>query len=234
MSGDAFRIGLAGVVLVVAMGGVYLKYEDMKPCVHPVSYAVGAVDARFGTTAAMVEREARAAATIWDTAEGKPLFVYDPNAALKIHLIYDEREANATRGAMLARAQVNLENERVSIEAARDQVHSQQDADLFNARIATYNADIISFNTKVSDYNQSAGHDFKEGEYVQDASGKRIDIYEFIGAAQLKRVLAHELGHALGLDHNSDPASIMYAENESGNLVPTTADLSALRTLCGS
>ncbi len=232
MNGDSFRIALAGVALVVAAGGVYLKYEDMKPCVHPLPYAIGAVDARFDTTAATVEREALAAATIWNTAEGKPLLAYDTHAALKINLIYDEREASAKQGEDIARAQAALESERAMIEAER--TAGNVSPNTFNAQVASYNASIASLNARVSDYNKSAGHDFKEGEYIQDASGKRINVYEFIGTNQLERVLAHELGHALGLDHNSDPASIMYAENESGNLVPTTADLAALRALCGS
>ncbi len=102
-----------------------------------------------------------------------------------------------------------------------------------NNDVASFNARIRALNAQVAEFNKTAGHLFKEGEYVQDASGKRINIFEFVGKNQLERVLAHELGHAVGLDHNDDPDSIMYANNESGNLIPTATDVSALKSLCG-
>ncbi|HUX80878.1 MAG TPA: matrixin family metalloprotease [Candidatus Paceibacterota bacterium] len=107
-------------------------------------------------------------------------------------------------------------------------------SDSINQKVAIYNASVDALNAVVANYNKSAGQTFKEGEYVQDASGKRINIFEFVGTTQLERVLAHEFGHSLGLGHNSNPQSIMYAQNESGNLIPTTDDLSALRAICDS
>ena len=102
------------------------------------------------------------------------------------------------------------------------------------SKVALYNASVDALNKVVGEYNQTAGHTFEEGQYVRDSGGQRINIFEFIGSNQLERVLAHEFGHALGLDHNSDPASIMYAKNESGNLVPTASDLAALKAACGA
>ncbi|MDO8571218.1 MAG: matrixin family metalloprotease, partial [bacterium] len=103
-----------------------------------------------------------------------------------------------------------------------------------NRQVDSFNESVAALNAKVAEFNKTAGRTFREGEYVRDSSGERINVFEFVGTTQLKRVLAHEFGHAIGLDHNDDSKSIMFAKNESGNLVASASDLSALRALCGT
>jgi hypothetical protein len=92
-------------------------------------------------------------------------------------------------------------------------------------------------NMKVSVFNNigaSTGEEFNEGVYVRDASGERIDVFQFDTRAQLRRLLEHELGHALGLDHVDDNQAIMYRLNSSENEEPTEADLRELRAVCST
>jgi hypothetical protein len=100
--------------------------------------------------------------------------------------------------------------------------------------VARFNQQNAAIKAKVDEFNQEAGQTFAAGHFVRDSSGERIDVFRFIGDTELTRLLAHEFGHALGLDHNDDSTSIMYALDESGNLVPSAADLAALHKLCGS
>lgn len=106
-----------------------------------------------------------------------------------------------------------------------------------NSLVSVLNRLARELNLQISQFNSvgsSTGREFDEGEYVRDASGKRINIYQFNSEGQLIRVLAHEFGHALGLEHiNSNPKAIMYYLNQSNNAMATPEDMAALRKLCG-
>ena len=223
------------VLLAIGVAGraLYTVYARSLPCAEPITYSIGVIDPRFDIATSSVLREAAAAAAIWNNAANATLLTYAPNGKVKINFVFDARQANADQGAQIARAQAAADAQRSDIEAERGSV-TPANAESFNAQVAAYNAMIHALNQQIAAYNASAGGTFREGEYVSDASGKRIEIYEFVGELQLERVLAHELGHAIGLEHNANPASIMYAQNESGNAVPTADDLAALRALCGS
>ena len=267
MRGEIIRWLILLIIAGTSGAGLLYAYQYMRPCAHPITYTIGAFDSRFGITNATLLAEAKAAAEIWNKAAGKTILTYDPNAAMKINLIYDEREANAKLGRKIAHQQDSMDSARATLDALQAQYTTKQAvyneevnavnarggatrseatilnaerdslnalADSLNAQVATFNSSIATFNATVEEYNRTAGRTFQAGQYVRDASGERINIFEFIGIIQLKRVLAHEFGHAIGLDHNDDPKAIMYEKNESGNLVPTASDLSSLRALCGA
>jgi Matrixin len=91
-------------------------------------------------------------------------------------------------------------------------------------------------NLNAANYNTigaSQGVTFEEGAYISDLTGTHIDIYQFSDQTRLIRVLAHELGHALGLAHVSSSKSIMYYLNEAGNEKLSPEDLAALKNKCG-
>lgn len=76
------------------------------------------------------------------------------------------------------------------------------------------------------------GEEFEEGVFESRAGEESITVYEFDSQKRLTRLLAHEFGHALGLDHVEGETSIMYRLNQSSNNNPTSDDVDALITRC--
>lgn len=123
-----------------------------------------------------------------------------------------------------------LERDRRALNAEADEVNAF--AGKINTAVAELNGIAKKLNAKVGTYNKHAGEDFEQGNYVSDADGERIEIYEMKDIADLERVLAHEFGHALGIDHVENPESVMYFFNIGEGLALSEEDRAALRTVC--
>ena len=155
---------------------------------------------------------------------------------------YDKEVAYWNKRGGAPKAEYNrLQEEKMAIETESSAVQALQAnvneyADEVNALVVVLNRLAGSLNIDVGTYNSigaSRGEEFTEGDYQSDSAGQRINIYEFSSRDKLVRVLAHELGHALGLDHVDDPKAIMYKLNSSANEKPTKSDLAGLKAKCG-
>ena len=119
-----------------------LKFNSISDRIlHPLDtrlrYRVADVDPRFGLSQQQVIQLSEEAAEIWHKGTLKPLFIYDPNAQLAIHLIYDDRQeqynaykqVQKTLAADKARNDLyaeNLANSRKGLEMNEQQLRSKQ------------------------------------------------------------------------------------------------------------
>ena len=94
----------------------------------------------------------------------------------------------------------------------------------------THNETVKEVNAVVDEVNAHVGTEFEEG--VFDPNDNSITIYEYENVLGLKRVLSHELGHALGVDHVLNKNSIMYYLNDSNDFKLSNEDTEALKKIC--
>lgn len=78
---------------------------------------------------------------------------------------------------------------------------------------------------------------FGESEVINsgDFDTYAVNVYQYYSIPDLRLTLAHELAHALGLDHVSNEESIMYYlldKQDVLNLEPSVDDLAELRIVC--
>lgn len=124
------------------------------------------------------------------------------------------REQLQERHEALQERRSDLEAEREELMAAMDE-HNQQ--------VSAYNEDAAS----------ASG--FEMGRYEHDNGTRRISVFKALDPDELRLVLAHELGHALGITHVDDPGAVMNADlgaANSGRESLAAADRDALAARC--
>ncbi|WP_180163432.1 matrixin family metalloprotease [Acinetobacter sp. YH12069] len=161
------RLILIIVVIVLSTWWIYqtkqhpqLKFNSISDrLLHPLDtrlrYRVADVDPRFGLSQQQVIQLSQEAAEIWHKGTLKPLFIYDPDAQLAIHLIYDDRQeqynaykqVQKTLAADKARNDLyaeNLANSRKGLEMNEQQLRSKQA--MIRAEIAQLSQERMNWN----------------------------------------------------------------------------------------
>jgi predicted Zn-dependent protease len=128
---------------------------------------------------------------------------------------------------------LRLNNEASSLNAQAEKLN-QTNTEL-NQLLEYRNKAAENYNSLVQSYNSkySSGLEFDQAEYRNIGGEKEINVYEFKTREDLRFALAHELGHALGLDHVENSASVMYYMSGGQNKFGLSEeDVAELKNVC--
>ncbi|MBP6888896.1 MAG: matrixin family metalloprotease [Candidatus Pacebacteria bacterium] len=101
-----------------------------------------------------------------------------------------------------------------------------------NTKVKRYNELVAHVNTLIRRSNSIGSRTFTEGLFTP--SSNTIDIFQYSDETKLKRVIIHELGHAIGIGHVDTVMSIMYSFNSGTSTSLSYEDRKALKDVCSS
>jgi predicted Zn-dependent protease len=128
-----------------------------------------------------------------------------------------------TYDSLLARRKTY--NADVQVLKQRETAYSQK-VSAYNARLAEYKK---VFAQAEATFKLAGGSTGENTVGIYDPNNRSITVYSYANSQDLRLILMHELGHALGCGHTNTPGSIMYPEltdaENLANPVPTAEDL---------
>lgn len=146
-------IMLLGGAVVYVLGPVLFD-----PCGKPVKYALGNIDPRFGASAEQVMAATKNAEAIWENAAQRNLLEFDPDAKLKINLVFDERQERFLEGESLGKQFDFVKSVQSGISKEYDSAASQ-----YNAKKAEYQELMAKYEKGLKAYNQKVDRSNRQG-----------------------------------------------------------------------
>lgn len=125
----------------------------------PVRWHIGKVDPKFNLSREQARAAAERALRVWESEQGKQLFVYDEESGFPVTFVFDERQEhlNATKAG-----RDEIESARVTLDSA---LKEEQEAmakyraaeDQLDADSQAHRARIRAYNQKVDEWNARGG-----------------------------------------------------------------------------
>lgn len=163
-----FKNTLLFIILILAFAytGYSFYMFSLDPCDKSVGYALGRFDSQFGVSQEEFKSQVAAAEKIWEDAIGKDVFHYDPDASLKINLIYDERQLATIQKQKTESGLSAVED----VLAKLDEEFNRMKSD-YESKFKDHEAAVASFEVQKEDYADKV-------EYWNSKGGAPKGVYE--------------------------------------------------------
>lgn len=158
----------------------------------------------------------------------------------RIHAFNREVESWNRQGGAPESQRSRLTAEKAELAAMGENLRVRQEnarrmADELNGMVQSVNEVVGRQNQDVDQYRNVGsrlGGEFQEGYFKNKDGRQSITVYHYDNEARLVRLLVHEFGHALGLEHSSNTNAVMYRLNRSDAAELTADDIAALKSRC--
>jgi len=120
-----------------------------------------------------------------------------------------------------------LNAEQKDLQAEADKLNGV--AAKLNLTSENYNLGVGKLNSAIGDFNEDLEKKPEEGLYIGESN--RIEIYFNNNRQELVHTIAHEFGHAIGMDHVANARAIMYPFSTK-TVSLTSDDVSELEQVC--
>ena len=160
-----FALGLAVFEKSQPQVRNYIAATIAKPCRTSLKYAIGPVDPRFNISPEKLRDILGTAEKLWEKNSGLNLFEYDPQAELKVLLVYDERQQQTLEAGQLETSLKNLDVQKTSLEKQQSTLSKEYEVklSLFKSAVKKYEDRLRKYNKEVSHWNSQGGT--SEDEY---------------------------------------------------------------------
>jgi DNA repair exonuclease SbcCD ATPase subunit len=160
----------------------------------------------------------------------------------KVNAFNAETESWNRRGGVPQSIHMRLMKEKDELVTLKDNLHVRQEemktlVDTINSMVVVINEIASNNNLDLVDQQNignTLGREFCEGFYEYKDGKRSITIYQYDNKYRLVRVLAHEFGHALDLNHSKSGEAVMYHLIQSDSLALAADDIAALKVNCKS
>ncbi len=122
-----------------------------------------------------------------------------------------------------------LQKEANSLNALAQELN--QGTDAYNSQVANLNQTVGTYNQTYDSYAQALSYKPEEGIYIANEDEQKIIIYFYNSKPEIVHTLAHEMGHARGLEHVSNTKAIMFSKTNNAT-APSQDDITQLTEIC--